>query len=227
MQLYELVGADGLRFSPYCWRIRLALAHKGLNPDLVPCRFTDKDKLAFSGQDKVPVLLDGDQVVNDSWAIACYLETHYPERPTLFGGRTGRALARFVNHWADTQLHPALLRALVNDIHDRVDPADREYFRSSREARLGKPLEVLREEAPHYRKMVAAILTPVRNTLADQPFLAGEQPAYPDYIVMGSLQWAHRVSDVDVLAPEDSIHAWRERLRQLRPELAQGEACPG
>jgi hypothetical protein len=29
--LYDLAGADpDLRFSPYCWRTRLALAHKGL-----------------------------------------------------------------------------------------------------------------------------------------------------------------------------------------------------
>jgi Glutathione S-transferase, N-terminal domain len=31
MQLYDLAGADlERRFSPYCWRIKLALMHKGL-----------------------------------------------------------------------------------------------------------------------------------------------------------------------------------------------------
>src|SRR3546814_19583617 len=48
--LYELVGAEDRRFSPYCWRIRMALAHKGLHAELEPCRFTEKHKLAFSGQ---------------------------------------------------------------------------------------------------------------------------------------------------------------------------------
>jgi hypothetical protein len=31
MQLYDLAGAESeRRFSPYCWRIKLALMHKGL-----------------------------------------------------------------------------------------------------------------------------------------------------------------------------------------------------
>ncbi len=42
--LYDLAGADpGLRFSPYCWRIKLALAHKNLPYTTVAWRFTDKD----------------------------------------------------------------------------------------------------------------------------------------------------------------------------------------
>lgn len=77
--LDELLGADNRRFSPYCWRTRMALAHKGLKAELIPCKFTDKQLFAFSGQDKVPVLKDGDKVVFDSWDIACYLEEAYPE----------------------------------------------------------------------------------------------------------------------------------------------------
>lgn len=61
--LYELLGADDRRFSPYCWRTRMALAHKGLKAEIVPCKFTDKQLIAFSGQDKVPVLKDSARVV--------------------------------------------------------------------------------------------------------------------------------------------------------------------
>ena len=91
-----------LRFSPYCWRTRLALAHKGLEVETIPWRFTEKEALAFSGQGRVPVIRDGDRVVQDSWAIAEYLEDSYPDRPSLFGGATGRAHARFINAWADS-----------------------------------------------------------------------------------------------------------------------------
>lgn len=31
IQLYELVGADDRRFNPFCWRTRMALAHKRLD----------------------------------------------------------------------------------------------------------------------------------------------------------------------------------------------------
>jgi hypothetical protein len=68
--MHDLAGADpALRFSPYCWRTRMALAHKRLAVETIPWRFTDNAALAFSGQGRVPVIRDGDLVVSDSWAI--------------------------------------------------------------------------------------------------------------------------------------------------------------
>lgn len=67
MKLYDLAGAsDELRFSPNCWRIKMALAHKGLSVEAVPWRFVEKEAIAFSGQKTVPVLVDADTVVSDS-----------------------------------------------------------------------------------------------------------------------------------------------------------------
>lgn len=60
MKLWELAGAEDDRFfSPYCWRIRMALAHKGLQAESVPWRFTQKCAIAATGQGAVPVLEDG------------------------------------------------------------------------------------------------------------------------------------------------------------------------
>ena len=57
LTLYDLAGADAsLRFSPHCWKIHMALAHR-LSAATVPWRFTDKEEIAFSGQKLVPVLL--------------------------------------------------------------------------------------------------------------------------------------------------------------------------
>ena len=56
LRLYDLAGAElERRFSPYCWRIKLALMHKGLPFDTMPWRFTEKNAIAFSGQGRVPV----------------------------------------------------------------------------------------------------------------------------------------------------------------------------
>jgi glutathione S-transferase len=100
--MYDLAGADpALRFSPYCWRTRMALAHKGLAVETIPWRFTDTTASAFSGQGRVPVICDDDRVVSDSWAIAEYLEANYPGRPSPFGGDAGQAHVRFINAWAD------------------------------------------------------------------------------------------------------------------------------
>src|SRR3974390_869253 len=86
LTLYELAAADPrLRFSPYCWKTRMALAHKGLEAERLPWRFTEKDRIAFSGQGRVPVLVDEGQPVADSWRIALHLEQRFPDRPSLFG----------------------------------------------------------------------------------------------------------------------------------------------
>jgi Glutathione S-transferase, N-terminal domain len=51
LRLYYLAGAEPeRRFSPYCWRIRLALAHKNLPVETIPWRFTEKAEIAASGQ---------------------------------------------------------------------------------------------------------------------------------------------------------------------------------
>src|SRR5690349_15858327 len=56
--LYDLAGAEAeRRFSPFCWRTKMALAHKGLEADTVPWRFTEKDKLPQPNASRVPVIV--------------------------------------------------------------------------------------------------------------------------------------------------------------------------
>src|ERR1700743_2922828 len=107
--LYELLGLNDRRYSQFSWRTRMALAHKGLNADIRAVAICDKQAIAFSNQDKVPILVDGDEVVHDSWAIAEHIEQRYPDAPSLFGGATGRALCRFVNAYVDRTLIPRLV----------------------------------------------------------------------------------------------------------------------
>ena len=93
IRLHELCGSDPARvFSPYCWRVRMALAHKGLAHEARPWRFTDKAAIADAGTEKVPVLRDGTRTVHDSWAILEYLEDRYPGHASLFGGEGGFGL---------------------------------------------------------------------------------------------------------------------------------------
>jgi glutathione S-transferase len=214
--MYDLAGADpAMRFSPYCWRIRMALAHKGLAVETVPWRFTEKDVLSFSGQGRVPVIRDGDAVVSDSWSIAEYLEDTYPDRPSLFGGPTGRAHARFINGWADGVMLGAIARLIVRDLLDVVDPKDETYFRESREARFGMTLEAMQEGRETRVADFRALLLPVRLVLSKQAFLGGDAPSYADHIIFGSLQWPRCVSRFELLGADDPIAAWRERMLDL------------
>lgn len=221
LTLYDLAGADpALRFSPHCWKTHMALAHKGLTARTVPWGFTEKETIAFSGQKLVPVLVHGDHVVSDSWQIACYLEDTFPERPSLFGGDTGRALSLFVNGWADTTLVPVLARLLLPEIHGLIREDDKEYFRTSREKRFG-PLEDLPAGYADQIALLRAALLPLRHMLAKQPFLAGAQPAYADYAVFGMFMWARCTSALELLASDDPVHAWRERLLDVHGSLAR------
>lgn len=211
--LYELVGkTDSLRFSPYCWRARMALKHKALAFELRDWHFTEKDAIAFSGQGMVPVLVDGERSVSDSWEIACYLEKAYPDSPSLFPGPAARSLSLFFKLWCEKELHPLLLRGLLLDVYHRVHPQDADYFRQSREARLGKPLEDVVVPPEALRDPLHAALQPVRGTLESSPYLSGEQPAFADYILFGTFQWARVASPVDWLEGEERIRDWFDRL---------------
>ena len=226
--LYDLAGAEpNRRFSPFCWRVRMALAHKGLAVETVPWGFTEKDRLPEPNAGRVPVIVDGGTVVHDSTAIADYLEEHYADRPSLFGGETGRALARFVQNWSETILQPGIIPLVVLDIHRHSRPQDQDYFRRSREERFGKTLEGVVRDREARLPAFRSSLDPLRRTVERQNFLSGEAPAYADYIVFGAFQWARAISDFELLATDDPVSAWRGRMLDLYDGLARGTPAYG
>ncbi len=220
--LYELAGEDeARRFSPYCWRTRMALAHKGLEAECRPVRFTEKEKIARSGQKLVPVLVDGDRWVSDSWVIACHLEDAYPERPSLFGGAIGLAEARFINFWADQTVLPGIFRLIMPELFEVLAEKDKDYFRETRERRFGVTLEEFSADRDRRLEGFRKSLQPARATLKEQPFLAGAGAAYADHILFGPFQWARCTSPYRLLDPGDPVHAWRERMLDLYGGMAR------
>jgi glutathione S-transferase len=212
LRLYDLAGAEpDRRFSPYCWRTRLALAHKNLAVETIPWRFTDKAAIAASGQGLVPVLVDGDKWIADSWTIANYLEDTYRDAPSLFGGAAGRSLTRHYSSLADG-LVSAIFPFIALDILHRVADQDRDYFRTTREKRVGKMLEAFVADRESKLAAFRASLAPLRATLKAQPFLGGDEPLYADYAVFGPLQWARCISPFVLLEEGDPVRLWRDRL---------------
>ena len=210
--LYDLAAAEAdRRFSPYCWRTKMALAHKGLPVETIPWRFTEKDVIAPSGQTLVPVLVDNGRWIADSWTIANYLEDTYPQAPSLFGGAAGRSLTRYYSTAADA-LAPPIARMLVLDIFERIHDKDRAYFRESREKRFGMTLEAAvadrEQRVPAFRDSLA----PLRAALKTQAFFGGETPFYADYAFFGPFQWARCSSPFRILDANDPLDAWLQRL---------------
>lgn len=156
-----------------------------------------------------------------STAIADYLETRYPDRPSLFGGECGRALTRFVQNWTETVVQPGLIRLVVLDIWRHIRPEDQDYFRHSREERFGTTLEDYVKDREARLPAFRDSLTPLRRTVERQAFLGGETPSYADYVVFGAFQWARGISDFELLAGDDPVRAWRGRVLDLHGGVAR------
>jgi glutathione S-transferase len=199
----------------------MALRHKGLDFESVPVCMSDKAAIAFSGGKTVPVIKDAESVVRDSWKIAAYLEDRYRDAPPLFGGDIARGVTQTFNTWVDRALVPAMLPVIVADIHERVDPADDAYFRESMEKVLKKSLEQARNERGDAVLRLGKLLEPMQAALKRQPFISGSAPAYGDYILFSVFQWARVMSRQELLAPEDPLCVWRERLLDLYDGFAR------
>ncbi|HEX7007586.1 MAG TPA: glutathione S-transferase C-terminal domain-containing protein, partial [Alphaproteobacteria bacterium] len=182
---------------------------------------SDKAAIAFSGGTTVPVLVDGERVVRDSWDIACYLEDRLADAPTLFGGSVGRGVARLVNDWVDRALLPDMVSALARDALDRIHPDDRGHFRTTMEKAFKATLEDLAADRERRIARFQRTLDPARATLRRQRFLCGDEPAYADYILFSPLQWARCLSPHEVLRPDDTLLAWRERMLDLYDGMAR------
>lgn len=200
----------------------MALAHKGLDAECLPWRFTEKDKIAFSGQARVPVLMDDGEAVADSWRIALHLEQRFPDRPSLFRTADAIPLTHFINTWADATLIPALARIILVDVLHCTDEKDRTYFRRSREDRYGMSLEAVVADRPANLAEFRRALLPLRLVLKDRDFVAGAAPAYCDYCVFGAFMWARCTSPAELLETDDPVFLWRARLLDLFDGLARG-----
>lgn len=223
--VHELVGADAARpFSPHCWKVVMALAHKGLDFERKTVPFTQVPEVEGGVSKTVPVIRDGSQVISDSFMIAAYLDETYPDRPSLFGGEGGQAMARFVESWSQSTLHAALNVIALQEIHDQLAPEDQAYFIPSREARLGKRFDEVAALRDAEIAGFPAKLTPLRVMLKSQPWIGGSSPLFADYIVFGALQWVRLVSTARLLEEGDAVTDWFERCLDLHGGL--GRAVP-
>lgn len=113
---------------PYCARVRIELAEKGLPYEAVEIDLDDRPAWLYRKNPigKVPVLEEDDGLVlPESWVIMEYLEERFPEPPLLPADAAERALARL---WLE-----------------RFDRFGDEYYalRRGEESRLGERLAEL------------------------------------------------------------------------------------
>jgi maleylacetoacetate isomerase len=98
--------------SSASWRVRIALALKGLDYDYLPIRLVEREQLTpsyakVSATGLVPLLVtDGDRRLHQSLAIVEYLDETHPEPPLLPRDAFGRARVRALAQDIACEIHP-------------------------------------------------------------------------------------------------------------------------
>ena len=130
MQLYNYFRSSA------SYRVRIALALKGLDYDYLPVHLVRREHLddsytALSASRLVPTLQDGDAVLSQSLAIIEYLDETHPQPPLLPADARGRARVRAIALDIACEIHPLnnlrVLRYLTHDLKLSEDDKDRWY----------------------------------------------------------------------------------------------------
>ena len=222
VRLYELALENGRSASPFVWRIRYALAHKGIPFETRYLGFIEIPRI-FGGKFKtVPILEHGDTALAESWDIADYLDRAFPQQPLLFNTPAEYALVRFMDTWFMNEVLRKMFRVYIKDVHDAARPEDRGYFRESREKNLkGQTLESFTAERTSYLPAIRASLAPLRTHLQRFPFLGGAAPNFADYIALGGFYWAAAAGTLPLLERDDTLRDWLDRGFNLYGGIAK------
>lgn len=207
MILYDLDAKHNIRLSPYCWRVKASLRHKGLEWQEKPVAFTDIPNTPYK---TVPILIDGDNIIGESFDIIQYLDLTYPSLKVL----NNHAEAKFFESWCVGTLHAPLAFMVFKDIYDIVLDKDRAYFKETREKRFNMSLETVQNGREERVLAFRALLNPVRQSLKFKPFLGGDTPSYFDYCLWGTLKWGMVVATITLFEADDDIALWHKAVSQ-------------
>ena len=199
--------------SSASYRVRIALALKGLDYVYKPVHLVRKEQLsesyaAVSASRLVPLLRDGETTVTQSMAIIEYLEETHPEPPLLPADAAGRARVRALALDIACEIHPLnnlrVLRYLVHDLKLSEDDKNR-----------------------WYRHWVETGLETVERQLAATPatYCHGEQPTLADCMLVPQIYNAQRFNcRLDHVPQVMRVHAACMKLDAF--ENTRPEKCP-
>jgi glutathione S-transferase len=140
--------------SPYVRKVLGCMLLKGLDYEIDPITpFYGGDEFErLSPLRRIPVLTDGDLTLCDSSVICAYLDEAYPERPLLPAGARDRALARWLEEYADTRLGDVFIWGLFYPkvVHPFVwgEPGDEARIEATLAEHLPREMDYLEGQLP-------------------------------------------------------------------------------
>jgi glutathione S-transferase len=220
--------------SPFCLKARICLQLKGVPFRRVALTVARRRELRrLNPLGKVPVLVEGGEVVVDSSAIARHLEARYPEPALLPADAAARAFCTLVEDWADEALYflvcglkwlnPAnRAAALENSLAD-VDAGllrpvvARTLVRrvTRRYATFGYSVEHVAEFTERMRDHLGTVAALVDG----KRFLLGRTPTLADIAVFVQVHWMQRYAEGRLVDEVPGVRAWLGRLEEV-PAIA-------
>jgi glutathione S-transferase len=203
-----------LPLSPFCRKIRLVLAEKKIDIDLVVEFPWDRrlDYLRQNPSGKVPMLKADGLILAESSAIFEYLEEVYPAVPLLPSDPAGRAEARRLAAWFDDKFHHEVT---VNLLYERIN---------KKLMKTGHP-DSSRIKAG--AKNIKYHLDYMGWLLEQRRWLAGDRMTIADFSAAAQLSCLDYISDVD-WARNEAVHDWYSKIKSrpaFRPLLS--DLVPG
>ena len=150
----EPVSIIGSPISPYVRKVLAVLELKGIAYRIDPIApFVGNEAFTrLSPLRRIPVLIEGDLVLNDSSVICQYLEDRHPVPALYPTDLADRARARWLEEYADTHLGDVLIWRLFFQLGAKRflfrEEADEAVVRKAREEEIPAALDYLEAQLP-------------------------------------------------------------------------------
>ncbi len=185
--------------SPFCRKVRLVLAEKKIEVELVMERPWEQrmDFLRMNPAGQVPVLRIDDMALCDSTAIVEYLEEVFPEPALLPEKPEDRAEARRLAAWFDGKFHSEVT---ANLLYERVNKKlSRSGYPEGTKIRAGR-------QNIHYH------LDYIGWLMEHRRWLAGDTLTIADFAAASHLSCLDYTNDID-WSRNPGLHEWYSKIK--------------
>lgn len=211
IKFFDLALSHGATISPFVWATKYAIAHKGLEMEVVPGGFTGIMERTGGKSERLPAIVDDGEWVLDSWLIAEHLDAKYPDRPTLIGDPSVKVLTQFIETWLwQTAISP-WMTCYIKNYRDWSVPEDHAYVTESRERMFGRKIEDIVVGREDRLPQVPPKLELLRGILKEHKWLGGKSPNYADYRALAVFLFCASVADTPPLTADDPLRDWIDR----------------